>query len=196
MSGFHTVRLEHSESSAERRDANVRRRMRTILGSDGAVGSAKVVSQCPFSLGGLGLTSAARPRVAAHSSSWADFIHLITRQLPPVVETLIMGRGRPGNPVVEERERRHLPGRWMPNPQHPSLVGSPARQDAWKSNISGCRCGQLSENKVCLWWSEWSSASFVCLLVFVCVRRSKGGLATCRKRDGHSRKDGRVGRES
>ena len=30
----------------------------------------------------------------------------------------------------------------------------------------------------------------MCLLVFVNVRRSKGGLATFRKRDGHSRKDG------
>ena len=89
------VRPEQSESFAERHDTNVWMCLRSILGSERAPDSNKGISQLPFSVGGLGLTSAMRSRVAAHWSSWADCIHMIRQRHPSVAETLIRHPPRP-----------------------------------------------------------------------------------------------------
>ena len=60
------VRPEHTEVFAERHDSNVWRCLRNIFGSERAPDSTKAISQLPFSLGGLGLTSAVRSRVDHH----------------------------------------------------------------------------------------------------------------------------------
>ena len=72
--------------------------LRSILGSERAPDSTRAISQLPFSLGGLGLTSAVRSRVAAHWSSWADCIHMIRQRHPSVAETLITGIHRGPTP--------------------------------------------------------------------------------------------------
>ena len=58
------VHPDQSESFAVRHDTNVWRCMRAVLGVEGVSGTAQEVSQLPFSLGGLSLTSAVRSRVA------------------------------------------------------------------------------------------------------------------------------------
>ena len=62
--------------------------LRTILGPEGALDSAKVVSSSCHS---LGLTSAERSRVAGQWSSWAHCIHMIKQRHPSVADTSIMG---------------------------------------------------------------------------------------------------------
>ena len=74
--------------------------LRSILGSERAPDSTRAISQLPFSLGGLGLTSAVRSRVAAHWSSWADCIHMIRQRHPSVAETLITGIHRGPAPCL------------------------------------------------------------------------------------------------
>ena len=80
-SWLRAVRPEQSEPFA---DTNVWMCLRSILGSERAPDSTKAISQLPFSLGGLGLTSAVRSRVAAHWSSWVDCIHMIRQRHPSV----------------------------------------------------------------------------------------------------------------
>ena len=105
--------------------------LRTILGSE--------ISQLPFSLGGLGLTSAVRSRVAAHCSSWADCIHMIKQRHPLVADTAVRNCQACWR---KQGWRSHRGGRWLThllsgrrvrNLQNRRSVGF-ARHDAWKSN--------------------------------------------------------------
>ena len=57
----------------------------------GLLTAPRLSPNCHSPLGGLGLTSAVRSRVAAHWSSWADCIHMIRQRHPSVAETLITG---------------------------------------------------------------------------------------------------------
>ena len=82
------VHPDQSESFAVRHDSNVWRCMRAVLGVDGVSGTAQEVSQLPFSLGGLSLTSAVRLRVAAFWSSWADCFHIKQRHPEVIVASL------------------------------------------------------------------------------------------------------------
>ena len=84
------IRAEQSEPFAERHDTNMWMRLRSILGSERAPDSTEAISQLPFSLGGLGLTSAVRSSVAAHWSNWADCVHMIRQRHPSVAETFFI----------------------------------------------------------------------------------------------------------
>ena len=159
------VRPELSESFAERHDTNVWMCLRSILGSERAPDNTRAISQLPLSLGGLGLTSAVRSRVAAHWCSWADCIHMIRQRHPSVAETLITGIHRRPAPCFAavrtcqgtlEEAGLEIPS-WRTladtppqreggaDPLSPRWGGSITRHDVWRTNTSGCSCGPLSQ---------------------------------------------------
>ena len=98
------VHPDQSESFAVRHDTNVWRCMRAVLGVEGVSGTAQEVSQLPFSLGGLSLTSAVRSRVAAFWSSGADCIHMVEQRHPEVVDC-----GHRSRPFPMFRSSEELP---------------------------------------------------------------------------------------
>ena len=85
------VTPEQTLQFAERHDAALWACLRAILGAPQALETAKITASFPLSLGGLGLTSAVRSRVAAYWSSWADCLKMIKDRHPVVAETIIEG---------------------------------------------------------------------------------------------------------
>ena len=53
--------------------------------------NAQVTASFPLSMGGLGLTSAVRLRVAGHWSSWADWIKTVRDRHPIVADVIMCG---------------------------------------------------------------------------------------------------------
>ena len=105
------IRPDLTLQCAERHDAAVWHCLCAILGSPGAPVDAQVTASFPLSMGGFGLTSAVRSRVAAHWSSWADCIKMV-RDRHPIVADVIM-RGIDDHPALcfdALRTCEHAPG--------------------------------------------------------------------------------------
>ena len=83
------VRPELSGGFASRRDAEMWRCLREILGTPRAPPVAQVLSSLSLSSGGCGLTSASRVRPAAHWSSWADCLRMGKQRHPDLAATMI-----------------------------------------------------------------------------------------------------------
>ena len=95
------VMPEQTLQFAERHDAAVWQCLRAIFGTPGAPEAAKITANFPLSMGGLGLTSAVRTRVAAYGSSWADCIKMIRDRPPEVADTIIEGINRHPAPCFQ-----------------------------------------------------------------------------------------------
>ena len=142
------VMPEQTLQFAERHDAAVWQCLRAILGTPGAPEAAKITANFPLSMGGLGLTSAVRTRVAAYWSSWADCIKMIRDRPPEVADTIVEGINRHPAPCFQavrscENWKPHRGGRrqsLLPNASRSqnrtgqSLVGSTPLTGLWKSN--------------------------------------------------------------
>ena len=85
------IRPDQTLQYAERHDAAVWGCLCAILGSPRVPADARVTASFPLSMGGLGLTSAVRSRVAAHWSSWADCIRMVRDRHPIVADVIMHG---------------------------------------------------------------------------------------------------------
>ena len=121
------VRAEDSLAFAERHDDRVWDSLRAILGTPAAPVSAKVLAHLPLSMGGLGLTSAVRTRVAAHWASWADSISMVRKRHPTIADAMIEGIDRNPAPCFQSvRNCEHvLAEAGLPNPSWIELAATP-----------------------------------------------------------------------
>ena len=71
---------------------------------------AREIATLPMRLGGLGLISASRISPAAHWSSWADALHMVSQRLPEVANDIVTQlTGEPEGCLAElQGAARHL----------------------------------------------------------------------------------------
>ena len=186
------IRPDQTLQYAERHDAAVWGCLCAILGSPGVPADAQVTASFPLSMGGLGLTSAVRSRVAAHWSSWADCIKMV-RDRHPIVADLIM-HGIDHHPAlcfdaVRTCEhlwwkldwRSHLGercqslrqlARHIQNRMARSLVGNTARTCLWKNRFAS-HWTELSQPVKALWRSQRGPLASVALTALPTSRATR-----------------------